>query len=323
VRRYISIAVSLLILAVIYWMIDVQELLRTLGQAHVVWLGAALAMVIPTTGLTAWRFERLAPPDAGIDFQGALRLTLAASALNMVLPSKMGDIAKAHFIRRGGRVDGTLALSVTILEKTLDLLALLAWCAFGLAMYEPKTAASWTAFAAILTFLAAGSLVVASRRTAKLGARLTKRVAGGRLRRISQQLWEGWRAARAQWLASSGNALAVSSTSVLIWFLHLFQIWLFILALRAWVPLMDSVALTPLAILIGLLPFTFAGVGTRDAALIFLYSPFFDAATGAALGILCTVRYLLPGLLGLPFLSGFLGARTAEDTLSWSDDAPT
>ncbi|HEY9883730.1 MAG TPA: UPF0104 family protein, partial [Thermosynechococcaceae cyanobacterium] len=52
--------------------------------------------------------------------------------------------------------------------------------------------------------------------------------------------------------------------------------------------------------------FTFAGVGTRDAALIVFYQPYFSEATAAALGILCTSRYLIPAIGGLPFLNQYL-----------------
>lgn len=102
--------------------------------------------------------------------------------------------------------------------------------------------------------------------------------------------------------------LIVSVTSIFLWFLHLLQIWLFILALKAWTPFLVNLALSPLSILAGLLPLTFAGVGTRDAALIFFYQPYFDAATGAALGLLCTSRYFLPAIIGLPFLGQMMGA---------------
>ena len=61
--------------------------------------------------------------------------------------------------------------------------------------------------------------------------------------------------------------------------------------------------------LAGLLPLTFAGVGTRDAALVLLYQPYFSTPTAVALGILCTLRYLLPAVAGLPFIwGGFLDA---------------
>jgi uncharacterized membrane protein YbhN (UPF0104 family) len=55
-----------------------------------------------------------------------------------------------------------------------------------------------------------------------------------------------------------------------------------------------------------LLPLTLAGIGTRDAALILFYRPYLNAPTAAALGILCTMRYVLPALGGLPFLSSYL-----------------
>ena len=62
------------------------------------------------------------------------------------------------------------------------------------------------------------------------------------------------------------------------------------------------------------MPLTFAGVGTRDAALIAFYAPYFNAATAAALGVLCTSRYLLPALGGLPFLNQYLSTlKTQRD----------
>jgi uncharacterized protein (TIRG00374 family) len=98
--------------------------------------------------------------------------------------------------------------------------------------------------------------------------------------------------------------------SLFIWFLHLVQIWMFTVAIRWSVPFLANLALSPLAILAGLLPLTFAGVGTRDAALVFFYAklaapgqhPYMTEAAAAALGVLCTLRYVLPAILGLPFL---------------------
>jgi uncharacterized membrane protein YbhN (UPF0104 family) len=103
--------------------------------------------------------------------------------------------------------------------------------------------------------------------------------------------------------------------SVFIWFLHLLQIWLFILALRAWIDFTANLAISPLAILAGLLPLGLAGVGTRDGALILLYTPYLTkqlgdpakaVGTAVALGLLCTARYVLPALGGLPFVAGYL-----------------
>jgi uncharacterized protein (TIRG00374 family) len=121
-----------------------------------------------------------------------------------------------------------------------------------------------------------------------------------------QNFQMGWGEMHDYFWADKIQLFRITSLSIVIWFLHLFQIWLFILALNAWTPFLTNLALSPLAILAGLLPLTFAGVGTRDAAIILFYQPYFNAPTGAALGLLCTSRYLLPALGGLPFLGQYL-----------------
>ncbi|MES2570729.1 MAG: hypothetical protein V4710_11830, partial [Verrucomicrobiota bacterium] len=41
--------------------------------------------------------------------------------------------------------------------------------------------------------------------------------------------------------------------------------------------------------------------------LIALYAPYFPAPVALGLGLLCTARYLLPAIGGLPFLSQYIG----------------
>jgi hypothetical protein len=106
----------------------------------------------------------------------------------------------------------------------------------------------------------------------------------------------------------------VWALSLFIWLVHLLQIWIFIQALNVQnVGLVTSLGLTPLALLVGLLPLTIAGVGTRDAALIYFYQPHFGAATGAALGLLCTLRCVIWALGGLPTFGRCLSRLKAND----------
>jgi hypothetical protein len=72
-------------------------------------------------------------------------------------------------------------------------------------------------------------------------------------------------------------------------------------------------AFAVIAILAGLLPFTFAGVGTRDAALVVLFAPYLDAGGAALLGLCATLRYLIPAIAGLPFVSAFWQARPKDE----------
>ncbi|MDY6782649.1 MAG: lysylphosphatidylglycerol synthase transmembrane domain-containing protein [Cyanobacteriota bacterium] len=307
-KRFISIFVSVVILFAIYSKIDLQGLLQVFRDCDRLWMAISLAMVVPITLFTSWRLQQLMPEGTSLGFLEANRLILGASVLNMVLPSKMGDIAKAYFMRDRGHLSGSLSLSLVVFEKTCDMLSLLLWCAFGLILYPQKDSLFWSMTAAVTVGLVLGVLLLGARNFARLFFDAAIKFTPKKIKQKLEAFQSSWLEMHDYFWRDKGQLLKIAGTSIFIWFLHLLQIWLFILALKAGAPFLVNLALSPLAILAGLLPLTFAGVGTRDAALIFFYQPYFDPSTGAALGLLCTSRYFLPALIGLPFLGQMLGA---------------
>jgi uncharacterized protein (TIRG00374 family) len=303
-KKIISLAVSLLLLGLIYYKIDVSNILRVFALSSPTLLGLSLAMVVPLAMATSWRLCQLMPGSQPLGFWEANRLTLMASVLNMVLPSKMGDVAKAAFMAERGHLRGSLAVSLVVFEKACDMASLLAWCAFGLALYPQKDGLFWIMTAAVAGGFLLLALLIGSASFASFffqtAARFLPPGIAGKLHTLNQS----WREMHGYFWESHSKLARVALTSLAIWFLHLLQIWLFTLALRTEVPFLTSIALSPLALLAGLLPLTFAGVGTRDAALVYFFAPYMNAATAAALGLLCTMRYLLPAAAGLPFIGG-------------------
>ncbi|MGB7443321.1 MAG: lysylphosphatidylglycerol synthase transmembrane domain-containing protein [Coleofasciculaceae cyanobacterium] len=305
-KKLISLVVSSLILAFIYWKIDFQGLIEVFKNCHGWWMATSLGMVVPLTLFTAWRLQQLMPKGSRLTFGEANRLILAASVLNMVLPSKMGDIAKAYFMKQKGHLEGSLALSLVVFEKSCDLLSLLLWCVFGLVLYPSKDLLFWLMTGSVALGLITGILLLSYPKFAQLFFLVGRRIAPKKISSKLEKLQTSWKEMHDYFWQDKAQLLKITITSIFIWFLHLLQIWLFILALKAYTPFLANLALSPLAILAGLLPLTFAGVGTRDAALIAFYQPYFNPATAAALGLLCTSRYLLPALGGLPFLGQYL-----------------
>ena len=316
-KRLVALLVSLGILGIIYWRMDVARIGPVFRNCDPLWLGLSLGLLVPLIWMTAWRLVQLMPGGARLGIGESNRLTLAASVLNLVLPSKMGDLAKAWFIKERGHASASLALALVVFEKTCDLLSLLLWCAFGLLLYPQKDALFWIMTAGVMVGLAGGVALLGSPALAGLAFRAGARLAPARARTKLEQLQLAWREMHAYFWHDRARLALVCATSIFIWFLHLLQIWMFILALRAHAPFLASLALAPLAILAGLLPLTLAGIGTRDAALILFYHPFLDAPTAAALGILCTLRYVLPAVGGLPFVPRYLpGLKLARKSLS-------
>ena len=341
-KRFISLSISIAILCYLYSQIKLTELLTVFQTCDPLWMSVSLGMLIPLTLFTSWRLQQLMPqgtnitghtskgtsPELGsgvyeprpcverrgqpLTFLEANRLILGSSVLNMILPSKMGDIAKAYFMQERDGLSGTLSLSIVIFEKACDMLSLLLWCAFGLILYPQKDSLFWLMTAGIIGGLTLGILLLSDRRFANLFFTLTCKFAPKKIALKLQQMQNSWTEMHDYFWGDIKQLTLITVTSIFIWFLHLLQIWLFIIALRAWTPFTASLALSPLSILAGLLPLTFAGIGTRDAALIFFYQPYLSEVTGAALGLLCTSRYFLPAIIGLPFLGQMLATARAR-----------
>jgi len=315
-KKIISLIVSLLILAAIYWKIDLQKLIEVFKNCQGEWMVVSLGMVVPLTMLTAWRLQQLMPSGQRLGFGEANRLILAASVLNMLLPSKMGDIAKAYFMKQRGHLDGSLSLSLVVFEKACDLLSLLLWCAFGLILYPAKDWLFWLMTSSVAFGLVTVIKLLSSEKISEIFFKIGKKIAPDKIASKLENLQTSWLEMQNYFWSNKAQLAKITIVSIWIWFLHLLQIWLFILALGAWTPFLANLALSPLAILAGLLPLTFAGIGTRDAALIAFYQPYFNAPTAAALALLCTSRYLLPAIGGLPFLGQYLVKDSQETEIS-------
>jgi len=311
-KRIVSVIVSLLILAFLYWKIGPEnraQLIAIFRNCDPLWMTLSLGMVVPLTMFTAWRLQQLMPNKGQLGFGEANRLILVASVLNMVLPSKGGDIAKAWFMKDRSNLSGSLALSLVVFEKSCDMLSLLLWCVFGLVLYPKKDFVFWTMTGGVAAMFTLGVLLLGSVKFAQFFFGLGQRFAPGKMKEKFAKFGASWGEMHGYFWSSKARLITVTTTSVFIWFLHLLQIWLFILALKSSVPFVTNLALSPLAILAGLLPIpTFGGAGTRDGALVALYAPYFAAPTALALGLLCTARYILPALGGLPFAGHYLAA---------------
>ena len=305
-KRWISIAVSLGLLALIYRKIDLRAVAGVLARSHLGWMIAGQLALVLIKAVQGWRLRRLMPAGTRLGVAESVRLILVADVMNMVLPSKMGDIAKSFFLKSRGHLPGSLALSLTVFEKAYDVLALFLWCAIGLLFLPSKGALLWLAAAGISVATVVGFLTLNSEVFARFVFGLGLKFAPGKLRGKIEKLRDAWGETRATFRREPGRHAKVVAISIGLWLLHFFQLWIFILALRAYVPFLDHIGLAALAILAGLAPFTFAGLGTRDAALVALYAPYLDAQTAAALGLLFTSRYLLPALAGLPFFRRYV-----------------
>lgn len=308
-RRIIGITVSAALLVILYAAVDVGELIAAIRAADLFWLAMGLLMVIPLTLATAWRFAALVV-DAHVGFGEANRLVLAASTLNLFLPSKLGDLAKAYVLSARHGMQGELALSIVVFEKALDMVSLLLWGAFA-CLYVGLSRPEFAVFAfPVLLLLFLFLLIILPLPAFSSSIRLLGGWLPTGLAAKAERLAETSARMAAWFWQRQWRAFGILLLSVLLWGAHLLQFWLFTRAIGSFVPLFDNMAFATLSILVGLLPFTFAGIGSRDMAIVYFYGAYLTPAGAAFLGILATLRYVIPAVAGIPF-AGDLAAAAA------------
>lgn len=118
------------ILYSLYGAADWRALWNSLRQLDLVALLLALALFVPQTLLSAWRWCWLRGGLSRLRMGEAISQTLAAAALNLLLPAKGGDFCRGGFrsSASSGVGHGVLA---TAWEKSMDVAVLLSITALG------------------------------------------------------------------------------------------------------------------------------------------------------------------------------------------------
>ena len=298
------------ILVTIYARVDRGQLLQQLTNLHPGYFGLALFLFVPQIFVTSLRWRVMTAGVRPMSLGESVRVVMAGKALNALVPSKLGEMSKAYFLKRDPRVDTCQAVSVVILEKVLDMGGLCAVLLLGvlISISSTRTPAVWIGAAiaggalATVAFL----LVVRLRGLADVLVKVSPK-----LEKVGR-LVGGWDLVLSGWKRRRGALALIVGLSILLWGLHVLQIYLFFPSLRQDVPVAPVMAFVPLAILVGLMPVTIGGMGTRDSALILLFSPYAGAATMAGVGVLSSMRYWVDTLLGTPFF--FRYTRRARAT---------
>jgi hypothetical protein len=202
-----------------------------------------------------------------------------------------------------------VAVAIIVYERLCDIFSIIFWCLVGWLVSETVVSrvpsAVWPVLAAI--GLACG-ILLSSERAADLWRAVMTRGQSGRLRRL-RQLAEGWPDLLHH---LRGRRRAVVLFSLFLWLVHLTQIWMFTLALSVRMPFMVCASLSAIVLIAGQMPFTIAGLGARDVALVVLLAGYMAPEAAAAMGILIATRGLLPPLAAIPIMRPYLAAATAE-----------
>ncbi|GEM_PF-4463596 len=300
-RPRVRLGVTVLLLAAVFYQVQWRQLGSVLAASDPGWLLAGLAFFVPQWLCSTWRWRRLVAPAVELTWREAWHHQCQAATWSLLLPGKTGEASKIAALYLAG-VQARRAGGLLLWEKIGDLLALALLAALAWAWPDRMEPIC-------LGLLLVGAGLVLGQRW------LPKRSGPGDS--VSLKQWPP----QASSPPFRGALLAWAVGSLVLWQLHLGQILFFAWACGLSVDWADVCRVVPLALVVGLVPVSWWGLGTRDAVLVGFWVPPAQLEQLLLLAVLLALRYLVPGVVGLAWLG--LSRPSCEPVAEppWADSA--
>jgi glycosyltransferase 2 family protein len=296
-RNVIVVAATLLILAILVTQVGGGPQNIHAAGRDIRWpllpLPLGLLVLAFLVAVAKWRLV-LNTMGFALPFRMCIDAVLATWPVSAATPSRAGDFLRAWHIK--AHVPLASGIGSTLAERLIDIHGLTLIAAAGSA-----AAGLWHWF-----IIAAGMLVIEILSVALALRHQRALLRLPVLRRMDDKLAQLFSALDSVW-AHPRRLLAISALSLLSWSLSLGIIYSLLLLANAALGIGAVASLWPLAVLVGLLPVTLAGMGTRDAAFVYLVGSTGSTAAEPSRILLATFGYSLLAtwllaLIGLPFM---------------------
>jgi uncharacterized membrane protein YbhN (UPF0104 family) len=316
IRTLIVIALAAGLLALFLYNVDLRGVVSQIIHASPIWLTFSLATTFISLAMRAWRWQYLLAPMGTPSFNNAFQATAVGFAASAVLPARAGEVIRPYFLSRRERrqsLSATSAFATIILERLLDMLAVLVLLASYVIFFRPTVTASnavayeavkWAGATAgagaiavlVVLFVLAGNPARLGQTMARLGRVLPSTFAA-LLAQVAEKFASGLGVIR-----SPARLVVALVLSFPLWLVIAAGTWAAAVAFHLNVPFPGSFLLLALLVVGVALP-TPGAVGGFHAMFKYGVTTFFagsdDAAVGAAiiLHLITVAPALLLGLL--------------------------
>jgi hypothetical protein len=316
--RLRTILVSVLAIALFAWFLrhaNLADVWVQVGRARVELLIAGFLAVIVTYVVRAYRWQFLLHPIGPTRFRTALRTTVIGFAALGVLPARAGDVLRPYLLARQERLSMSATLATIVMERVLDLVAVLSLLVFYVwvvsdpsslssAYRRPIEVSAGLAGAGAVVLM--GLMWVLATHPERIGrfvfsaARVLPHRVADRLARLAQTFSSGFAVAR------DPRALALAMFwSFPLWLAIAAEVWLVTIAFDIAMPFAGTFLLQAMLV-VGVAVPTPGAVGSYHEAYRIGVTTFFgapnDAAVAAAI-VTHAISYVPVVLTGFIFMA--------------------
>tara|TARA_Y100001968_G_scaffold328563_1_gene375992 strand:+ start:1169 stop:2152 length:984 start_codon:yes stop_codon:yes gene_type:complete len=305
-KSTILIVFSVLILTILYNKIDFILLKNALKESNklLLILGFLMSCLLGViSGIKYSYFSRLFNISPAPSVLTAIKSYFIAGSFNIILPSKLGDFGKSYICSRIDNISYTKELYVfTIYEKISDLFALILITFLSYNLFHFFANCSINSIQQncidfqsneflfylliilfLVTFLLINPFLILNKLKSFFPDNINMMITFITDCKIS-------------------SLLIYHCFTIAFWLVNLLQIEIFALSLKINLFSIAGILIISLTILCGLIPITFAGIGSREIILTLFLSPVFGTVKPLLLGTLFTSRYVIPALIGLIYI---------------------
>ena len=271
-RYLISFLISLIILLFLIFCGDVNRFIKVLSQVSV---NSVIIMVIVYALSWIFRTIRLKRTTTSlgskISFKNLFKLNISGYALNVLLPVKIGDVARMLFLKAEG-MEGDKAIASVIYIRLLDIISIIMLATPVLFIMTKESIPNWTIISVIsciliivliFVFLSIGRM---QRLFDIIEAKITLKVTKGLLRVGKEVHW------------NLRNLLFKSSVyydmfySILIWLLEALTCYVVALSLNAQVSPLLIIFGVSMANISKIVPATPGGIGIYEGIIVGIFA---------------------------------------------------
>lgn len=290
--------IGIAIFVYLVYSIGIEEIAGALSNLDPMLFLTSLSLFVPRIVMSTYRWQLIARQQGiSADLAGLIRINLIGLFYGTVTPLWVGDWIRMPYLREESNAPlGTCASNV-IIDQLMEFVALFGLALAGSVLLLPRYPLLFGAFVGLLVVVVAVLIYFREKNRSLRLLRLASRILIPE--RFHEPVFRELHSFYGRLPRPSSLAIpfVLGFVSYVLYFV---QIYLVALSFDIAIPLADFVFIYPVAVLIGLIPITISGFGTREGVLITLLGVY-GVAREVAVAISLSgyiVTLLIPAIVG-------------------------
>jgi glycosyltransferase 2 family protein len=155
-RVGIGLAISVISIWLVIGQVDLAEAWSVIKSASPAWLAVGMVFLSADVLVRAWRWQRLVLPIKWVRYVPILQYTLVGYLANNVLPARLGELVRCHYLGDREKISRASALGTVVVERVVDAAVVVAIAAVAILVLNVRGVVA----SAILVGLAVVGLLV-------------------------------------------------------------------------------------------------------------------------------------------------------------------